>query len=129
MWTNWIIGPPTPEQVVEQARKYPAVELHGGAWGYWQDGNSGGIRILARINDGRIEASPCFLKQGRYLPLSAEGLPVDYAQLREVAEAAKDIVLGNSSLDRNATGCVCPIVWQAEWDAIRAALKELEEAC
>jgi hypothetical protein len=51
------------------------------------------------------------------------------AQLREVAEAAKDIVMGNSSLDRNATGCVCPIVWQAEWDAIRAALKELEEAC
>ena len=68
---------------------------------------------------------PSNLANRCYLPLDTGGLPVDYAQLCKVAEAASDVIMGFSN---DHLGWLMVSVRYADWDRFRSALKELEKA-
>ena len=121
---SWITGPPTPEQVAEHARQYPFGGAHGtsGLWllarSYPADPAGPHITELELVEGTIVGYSQ---KRFRYLPLTAEGLPVDYVALKAVAEAAKGFDQAARGFQIGSGGLMGQTVMR-----LRAALKELE---
>ena len=118
---DWITGPPSPEQVAEHARKYSFAFKHGRQYGLWLVREDRALRpeIRQLAMDDRGNATDnwnAVLIPGQYLPLTADGLPVDYAALRKVVEAAKKQAGGRYGEHFRAS------------HELRDALKELEDA-
>ena len=87
---EWIEGPPSVEQVREHAEKYPIYYKGGGSW------------LIRGVNGARIQEMsdvmpPSKLPHLRYLPLTAEGLPVDYA---ETQLALANVLAAHTDLKR-----------------------------
>ena len=120
MANTWLTGPPSAAQVAAHAKKYP--DIYGG--GTWLVVHSGKriatLRSLWICLSGRMGGHESQAADASYSPVTAEGLPVDYAALQQVADAAarhmKAWEIGDDSLEMGTR------------QDLRSALKELEEA-
>lgn len=125
---NWLTGPPSAAQVAQHAKKYPC-SRNDAPYGLWLVLENGAvypdtIRLMSR--DGEEVTTPGIFpvpQRARYLPLTAEGLPTDYAALLKVKKAASRLyrLMSDDSLfshQHRASACI----------DLCSALKELEEA-
>jgi len=106
--TDWITGPPSPDQVAEHGKR-------GGLWNICGET----FVIIQRVTLEGVNFGDA--SRLRFFPVGEDGLPVDYAALRKVEETAVRLVAKLDSLDAGCDGTTMPQI-----ASLRAALKELE---
>lgn len=123
---NWLVGPPSATQVAEHARKYPQGSV--GIYGMWMvcyadAAWSAGI-IFMRYDPDFIGKISSFgvppPSTARYLPLTREGLPVDYAELQADNARMRQVI--SARIDK------CRVEWEREI-SLRTFFTDHDKAC
>ena len=112
--TDWIVGPPTPEQVAEHAKRHPyGFVAKTGHWLRLRRGYDGAELCLLSvgIQEGIVLCNSCCGWQtlegmeDLYLPVTAEGLPVDYAALKAENAAIRAAAIAVLSYSWGPSAC------------------------
>ena len=132
--TDWIVGPPTPEQVAEHAKRHPyGFVAKTGHWLRLRRGYDGAELCLLSvgIQEGIVLCNSCCGWQtlegmeDLYLPVTAEGLPVDYAALKAENAAIRAAAIAVLSYSWGPSACE-DYCWSriAAMDRLKAAVAQ-----